>query len=79
LFLRSRKRPVWTPKMASEVVRAVKKATMLMPAESCATPLPADAAEVDEAAAALLVVDDMTPVGAAEMSPLRRARRMASG
>ncbi len=44
--------------MTSEVVRAVKKATMLIPADSWATPLPAASAEVDVAAAALLVFDD---------------------
>ncbi len=49
--------------MINEVDKAVQKATMLIPAEPCAVPLPASAAADDEAAAAALevadVVDDM--------------------
>lgn len=59
LFLRSRKKPIWTPKMMSEVDKAVKKATMLMPADVWAVPLPEseEDAEVPVAALPLVVLD----------------------
>ncbi len=58
-FLSKRKKPICTAKMIKEVERAVKKATMLIPTEFWPTPLPAAAADVDEVAAALPVVDDV--------------------
>lgn len=54
LFLKSRKKPICTPKMTSEEAKAVKKATMLMPADVWAVPLPASAADV--------VVGELPPV-----------------
>lgn len=40
LFRSSRKKPICTPKMINDVDKAVKNATMLMPASVCAVPLP---------------------------------------
>lgn len=59
LFRRSKKKPIWTPKMISEVDRAVRKATMLMPADVWAEPLPESSVDVVVAAAAAVVVLDM--------------------
>jgi hypothetical protein len=38
LFLNNMKNPIWTPKTTSEVAKAVKKATILMPFELWAAP-----------------------------------------
>lgn len=57
LFLKSRKRPVWMPKTTSEVARAVRKATKLMPEAYWAVPVPPSTLVM--AAGALLVVVDI--------------------
>ena len=56
LFLRSRKRPICTPKTINEVDSAVRKATRLMPRACWAEP-GLSAAVVDAAGGSFVVVD----------------------
>jgi hypothetical protein len=59
LFRRSKKKPIWMPKTTSEAAKAVTKATRLMPVDPWAEPGPSGISDVDGAAVADAVEDEL--------------------
>ena len=84
LFRKSRKKPIWTPKMTNEVAKAVRKATRLMPDDCSADPVPSGAVVVEVGAApvavvlVLAVVEDGNAVVSADVDAAVDARDDAS-